>query len=145
MRFSFDGGYWVLKSDGESESLLFFQYPLPSLSLTFLATTTPRCSSSGPGRRRCRPTPGAQVFFRPFTGDEHQQVRPPFGLPFLLCKTEHPDPNFLFVFGSDLITSVYACIMPSKLRLFCKYYGVGVFMFTPMPFTGSAPTCMCNW
>ena len=67
---------------------------------------------------RCRRTPGAQ----PFAGDEHHQVRPPLGLPFLLCETEHPNPNLLFVIGSGLITSVYACIMPTSFDCFAKNY-----------------------
>lgn len=40
---------------------------------------------------------------RPFAGDGHDLVRPSSTLLFMLCGTEHPSPNLLFVFGSDLI------------------------------------------
>lgn len=70
------------------------------------------------GRGRCRPTPGGQVFSGPFAGDVHHQVRPPFGLPFLLCEIEHPNPNLLSVFGSDLITN-FIC-MPTSFDCFAK-------------------------
>ena len=60
---------------------------------------------------------------RPLSRDEHHQVRPLSGLPFLMCATEHPNPSLLFVFGSDLLTSVYACIMPTNFDCCAKIIG----------------------
>jgi hypothetical protein len=37
------------------------------------------------------------------TRRHHNLVRRPFGLPFLLCQTRHPNPNLLFVLRPDLI------------------------------------------
>jgi len=66
-------------------------------------------AAQGPGgrRRRARNPPstddwaGRRCYFGPFAGDEHHQVRPPLGLPLLLCETVRPNPNLLFVFGSE--------------------------------------------
>ena len=38
-------------------------------------------------------------------------------------QTNHPNPNLLFVFGSDLIASVFECIMTTKFDCFAKNIG----------------------
>ena len=75
------------------------------------------------GRSSPPPRPGAQVFAAPFAGEEHHLVRPPLGLPFLLRETVHnPNPNLVFVFGSDLVTSVYAYITATNFDCLAKKY-----------------------
>ncbi|PWZ53080.1 hypothetical protein Zm00014a_002426 [Zea mays] len=74
--------------------------------------TGPRPSWRQLGGRRCRPTPGAEATFRPLAGDEHQcssapPVTPTPCLPFLLFEAVYPNPNLVFILGSDLISSVY--------------------------------------
>ena len=78
-----------------------------SAAVLFSSSVTPSCALSATA------PPGAQVFFGgslaalrkvffgPFAGDEHHQVRPSLGLPFLLCETEHP--NLTYYLYSDLI------------------------------------------
>ena len=63
-------------------------------------------------------SPVARVFFVPLEIDGHNQV--PFGLLYLLFGTEHSKPNLLFVFGSDLIATVHACIMLTNFDCFAK-------------------------
>jgi len=59
-------------------------------------------------------------------------------LPFLLSETEHPNPqtNWLFVFGSDLITSLYmptdACLRIEssiKIEFSVFHQARGIFIF----------------
>jgi hypothetical protein len=114
---------------------------------TAYAATQPNpCSSIYPHRARslvattgrpslpaCRPTPGAQVFFGPFAGDEHHQVRPPPWSSLPAVRTEHPNPNSLFVFGSDLI-SVYACVICLPTSIVLQNYWV--YMVYPCPLLG---------
>ena len=58
--------------------------PFPLSLPHFLGDDYARCSYSGPGLWRCRSMSGAQVFFGPFTGDEHPQGTPyPFSSPNL--------------------------------------------------------------
>lgn len=69
-----------------------------------------------------------------------RQRRPPPGTPihwppFLLCKTERPNPNLPFVFRSDLLKCVRACIMHTNYDCFAWC----IYMCTPMSFTGSHP------
>jgi len=54
--------------------------------------------------RRCRPTSSAS----PATSTT---IRPPLCLPILLCETSRPNPNILFVFGSE-----------SNFKCICMYY-----------------------
>jgi hypothetical protein len=71
---------------------LFFSLPLRvrarALSLSLVATT----------RRSPRlPTPGAEVFVGPYAGDEHPPGMPIPYFPFLLCETEHINPNLIYL------------------------------------------------
>jgi hypothetical protein len=43
---------------------------------------------------RCCHTPDAQIFFRPFVGEEYHKVRQSLGLIFLLCENEHANPIY---------------------------------------------------
>ena len=87
----------------------FFHSITPACALHSLPTLFSLVATATTGRPSLPPyAPGAKVFFGPFVGDEHHQVRPPLGLPFLLCETDHANPNRLFIFGSDPTTSVYA-------------------------------------
>jgi hypothetical protein len=91
---------------------------------------------------RRRPTPwrrldvaGAlrQVFAIPFSGDKHPTGMPTPCIPFLLCENEHPNPNlrpwaiWLFVFGSDLITSVFVYYAYLLRSFLLKLSGVHVY------------------
>jgi hypothetical protein len=98
---------------------------LPPHFFSLVATATATTTTGRPSLPRY--SPGAQVFFGPFAVDEHHKVRLPLGLLFVLCKTEHPNPSLPFVFGSDLTTSVYACIMPTNFDCFAKIIGVQVY------------------
>ena len=77
---------------------------------------------------------------RPLSRDEHHQVRPLSGLPFLMCATEHPNPSLLFVFGSDLLTSVYACIMPTNFDCCAKIIGCTCLHPMSLPGVSSCPS-----
>lgn len=85
------------------------------------------------------PTIGGQVFFDLSAGDEHHQVHLP--LHFLLCETAHPNPNLLFVFGSDLFASVYACIMATNFDCFAKITGYRCVRQCPLP----GPPLISKW
>jgi hypothetical protein len=90
--------------------LRFFQPPACALSSLLATTRRPalpphaRCPGLLGALRRRRAPPGTSAPC----------------LPFPLCETEHPNPNLLFVFGSDLIASAYACIMPTNFNSFAK-------------------------
>ena len=80
------------------------------------SSTTSGPASSRPAPAR-RPPSAAPVSPRPsllsyfalatLAGDEHHQVFPPLGTPFLLREAVRPNPNILFVFRSE---SNYKCI-----------------------------------
>jgi hypothetical protein len=50
-----------------------------------------------------------------------------------LLETEHPIPSLLVsVFGSDPVTSVYACIMPATFDCFAKIIGACPLLGLPL-------------
>ena len=73
-------------------------------------------------RLRRRPTPGSEAFVGIFTGDEHPPGIPTPSLPFLLCETEHPNPNL----------NLFGYLMSTSFEIFAKIIGC------TCPFTGSA-------
>jgi len=102
-------------------SACFFPCPSPPPPFSLSLARSLSWAVATPGRQSPPPTPGAQVFSGPFVGEEHHLVRPPLGLPFLLRETvHHPNPNLVFVFGSDLVTSAYACITATNFDCFAK-------------------------
>jgi hypothetical protein len=52
-------------------------------------------------RRLHRPTPGGEAFVGLFTGDEHSPGILTPSTPFLLCETEHPNPNLKAIWQFD--------------------------------------------
>ena len=73
-------------------------------------------------RLRRRPSPGAEAFVGIFAGDEHPPGIPTPSLPFLLCETEHPNPNL----------NLFGYLMSTSFEIFAKIIGC------TCPFTGSA-------
>jgi len=63
---------------------------------------------------------GLRCYLGPFAGDEHHQVRPPRGLPFLLSEAVHPNPNFLLVGTPPLGLPLLLCeaVRPNPNILF---------------------------
>jgi hypothetical protein len=102
-------------------SCLFFQSPLPRRALPPVslgddwATVAAVCSSPSPTTFTTR-------YGRHF--------------PLPLCETEHPNPNLLFVFGSDLITgpTYFDCFEKNTRGCRCVH---------PFPFTGSILSLLC--
>jgi len=120
-------------------------YPQRTLRL-FVSSVTPSVRALCPSLSRVE-TDWAAVaaalrpgLRRPLIRDEHHQVRPLSGLPFLMCATEHPNPSLLFVFGSDLLTSVYACIMPTNFDCCAKIIGCTCLHPMSLPGVSSCPS-----
>ena len=75
-----------------------------------------------PGLASSVPSPGL-----PWAGDEHPPGMRIPSLPFLLCETEHANPNLTYmgicIFGSDLIASVFMYYLCIIMRTSCDFFG----------------------
>ena len=89
------------------------------------------------GDRRCRTVAVRQVprsSSDPSPATGTTRYAHPLGRRFLLWETEHPNPNLIFVFGSDLI-SVYACIICLPNSIVLQNYRV--YIVYPCPLLGA--------